>query len=246
MRTRLLGLALGLTMSGAALAAEPVEVSYDVFWGGFRAAEIHLSQTGSDAEMAVRATGLLDSLSAFALDAEAQQQRFQSHSRSKKFESMLSVDFHGQPPRILIDETRQTNPKAKPPEPREPVPDSLKVGTMDPLTALLTASRRSLIAKAGERFTMPVFDGRNRYDVSVTVAGPGIAEINGRRIKGTKATLAFKPLAGFREKSREMWDGATFTILLDPATGLPARIVSDSFTVATVISALPAARKVGG
>ncbi len=245
MRTTVLGLLGALAWIGASLAAEPVEVRYDVFWGGFRAAEIKLVQAGPDAEMAVRATGLLESLSAFALDAEAQQQRFQSHARSKKSETVLAVDFHGEPPRTLIDETRDLEPKKKQ-EPREPVPEAMKAGTMDPLTALTTASRRALAGKPGERFTVPVFDGRNRYDAVVTVTGPGSAEVNGRRVSGIKATILFQPLAGFRKKSREMWDDASFTILLDPATQLPARIVSDNFLVATVISALPAERKAGG
>jgi hypothetical protein len=246
MRTAVLGLIVALTLPWSALAVEPVEVRYDVFWGGFRAAEIKLIQAGDGAEMAVRATGLLDSLSAFALDAEAQQQRFQSHARSKKSETTLAVDFHGQPPRILIDETRDLVPKKKKPETREPVPEALKAGTMDPLTALISASRRALAGKPGERFTVPVFDGRNRYDAMVTVSGPSTTEVNGRRIAGTKATIQFQPLAGFRKKSRDMWADASFTILLDPETQLPARIVSDNFLVATVISALPAQRQAGG
>jgi hypothetical protein len=241
---RLRAMALALAIATPAWAADPVEVRYDMFWGGFRAAELRLVRTGTDAELAVRATGIADSLTTFALEAESQNDQFRSHSRSKAMESTLAVDFHGTP-HILIDDIRRIDPDED--EPRPMVPEAMKAGTMDPLTALVTASRHILAGHAGERFTVPVYDGRNRYDAQVTVTGPGSTTIGDRRITGTRATIAFKPLAGFRKKSQDLWDGATFTLLLDPATQLPARIVSDSFTIATVISAVPpSVQKTGG
>ncbi|MBC7907847.1 MAG: DUF3108 domain-containing protein [Rhodospirillaceae bacterium] len=239
---RFRAMVLALTIATPAWAADPVEVRYEMFWGGFRAAEARLVRAGSDAELAVRATGLADTLAAFALEAESQNGQFRSHSRSKSMESTLAVDFRGTP-RTIVDEIRRTDTKSKP---QPPVPEALKAGTMDPLTAMVTASRHVLTGRPGERFTVPVYDGRNRYDVMVAIVGPGSTTIGNRRITGTRATITFKPLAGFRKKSQEVWDGATFTLLLDPTTQLPARIVSDSFTIGTVISAVPAVRKVGG
>ncbi|MBC7953605.1 MAG: DUF3108 domain-containing protein [Rhodospirillaceae bacterium] len=247
---RLRAMLLALTIATPAWAPaycetiDPVEVRYEMFWGGFRAAEARLVRAGTEAELVMRATGMADTLAAFAMEAETQHNQFRSHSRSKSMESTLAVDFHGTP-RTLVDEIRRTNPDDNK-EPRPPVPEALKAGTMDPLTAMITASRRILSGHAGERFTMPVYDGRNRYDAVVTVGGPGSTTLGNRRITGTRATIAFKPLAGFRKKSQELWDGATFTLLLDPTTQLPARIVSDSFTIATVISAVPPVQKTGG
>jgi hypothetical protein len=218
-----------------ALAAEPVEVRYEVFWGGFRAAEARLASMGSEAELTARATGLADSLSAFALEAEAGQGQFQTHAQSKNMESRLAVDFHGQP-RTIRDEIRRTDPDDD--EPRQPVPEAMKAGTMDPLTAITSASRRVLAGTKGERFTLPIFDGRNRYDAAVTIAGPASQDVSGHRVVGVRAHVQIKPLAGFRPKTKEMWDGAGFTVLIDPATALPARITSDDFAVATVISAV--------
>lgn len=246
MRLRVIGLVLALATASAAPldAAETVEVRYDVFWGGFRAAEARLVSAGGDAQLAVRATGLVDSLSAFALEAEAHPERFRTHSRSKRMESLLAVDYHGTP-RTVIDEIRRAEPEDED-EPRPPVPEQLKAGTFDPLTALTTACRRALTARAGERFVLPVYDGRNRYDVVVAVSGTGSADVAGRRVVGPRATVEFHPVAGFRKKSQEMWTGATFTVLVDPATQLPARIASETFTVATVISAVPMTQKAGG
>ncbi|MBX9634790.1 MAG: DUF3108 domain-containing protein [Magnetospirillum sp.] len=243
-RTAGLMLVLCATTPALTLAADPVEVRYEVYWGGFRAAEARLISTGHDAELAVRATGMADSLTAFAMEADARQDQFHSHSRSKTLESTLAVDFRGTP-HVMIDEIRRTEPEDQA-DPRPPVPESLKTGTLDPLTAMITASRQILAGRPGERFTLAVYDGRNRYDAQIAIIGPGSATLGNRRITGTRATVQFKPLAGFRKSSHDLWDGATFSLLLDPATQLPARINSDSFTIATVISAIPAVQRVGG
>lgn len=243
MRLRALVL-LAIMAAPPALAADPVEVRYEMFWGGFRAAEARLVRAGAETELAVRATGMADKFASFAMEAASQDAQFRSHSRSKSMESTLAVDFHGTP-RTLIDEIRRTDP-GEDSEPRPPVPESMKTGTMDPLTAMITASRHAVLARAGERFTVPVYDGRNRYDAIVSVEGPGSTTLGSHRITGTRATIQFKPLAGFRKKSLERWDGATFTLILDPATQLPARITSETFTIATVISAIPPMQKTGG
>lgn len=248
MRALALGLAamvvqVGLAQIAPALATEPVEVRYDIFWGGFHAAQAQIIRAPDDSRLSVQATGVMENLSAFVLEAETRQRQFTSQSRSHRMESVLEVDFTG-PPRTVIDHVRRTDGEDS--EPRPPVPEALKAGTLDPLTALMEASERALTAAPGEIFIVPVFDGRNRYNVRIELTGPKSADVAGRRIDGIGATLEFKPLAGFRPRSREMWDGAKFSVLLDPATGLPARIVSESFTVGTVISAVPLERKAGG
>lgn len=243
MRVAAWGLAIVLAQFSPATAADPVEVRYEVFWGGFHAAQAQVIRAPGDSRLAVQATGLMESLSSFVLEAETRQQQFTSQSRSQRMESAVEVDFTG-PPRTIIDHIRRTDGEES--EPRPPVPEGLKAGTLDPLSALMQASERALAAAPGEAFAVPVFDGRNRYDVRIEVVGPKSATVTGRHIDGIGATLEFKPLAGFRPRSLEMWDGAKFNVLLDPDTGLPARIVSESFTVGTVISAVPLARKAGG
>lgn len=215
---------LVLLFLGLGPAAGAADIRYEVFWGGFRAAEARLAQQGGLLELTVRATGMVDSLTAFALEAEREQAQFRSYSRGSKWESLVAVDFTG-PPRTLLDHTRRTEPEK---EPRPPVPEAMKAGTIDPLTALATAGRRVLDGRAGETFTVAVFDGRNRYDVKVAVE------------EFARARIEIVPLAGFRKKSRETWDAAAFTVVIDPATGLPAKIVSETFAVGTVVRAVAA------
>lgn len=238
MRYAALALALTLAQSVPTLAADPaegpVEVRYDVFWGGFHAAEAQLIRTQGDSRLAVHATGMMENLSAFVLEAEARRSQFSSRASSRRMVSLLEVDFTGTP-RTVIDQIRLANgAEDDESDPRPPVPEEMKAGTLDPLNALTETSARALSAAPGSRFTVPVFDGRNRYDVTVEVTAPAAARIT------------FKPLAGFRPRSFEMWQDASFIVRLDPATGLPSRVASESFTVATVISAVPPVRRTGG
>lgn len=215
--------------------ASAEEIRYEVYWGGFRAAEVRLAHQDQTSELTVRATGLVDSVTAFALEAERQAGEFRAHSKGRKWESLLAVDFTGTP-RIVIDEVRRSEPEK---EPRPPVPDAMKAGTLDPLSALVQASQGVLDGRPGDRFTLAIYDGRNRYDAKVSIDGPHRVSLANRVLAGTRATLEIVPLAGFRKKSRELWDGAVFSFLVDPVTGLPTRIVSESFAVGTVVTAMP-------
>jgi hypothetical protein len=214
---------LMLLILGLGHPAAAAEMRYEVFWGGFRAAEARLThhEYGGLA-LWVRATGLVDSVSAFALEAEREQAQFRSHSQGRKWESLLEVDFTGTP-RTVIDRIHRSEPER---EPRPPVPEEMKAGTMDPLSALQRGSNRVLEGQPGDSFTLAIFDGRNRYDAKVMIEGRANARVQ------------FIPLAGFTPKSREKWDGAMFSVVIDPSTRLPIKIVSESFTVGTVVRAI--------
>lgn len=215
---------LVLLILGSSPAALAADMRYEVYWGGFRAAEARLALHGRLLELSVRTTGMVDSVAAFALEAKREQTQFRTFSKGRTWESLLAVDFTG-PPRVMIDKLRRSEPEK---EPRPPVPDAMRAGTVDPLTALLEAGHRILRSRPGQTFTLAVFDGRNRYDAKVVIAEPGRAQVE------------LVPLAGFRRKSWEMWDGATFSVVIDPASALPAKVVSETFTVGTVVTAVPA------
>lgn len=203
--------------------AAAAELRYDIHWGGFHAAQAELSHTGSAASLSVRSIGVTRSLTGFALEAERTDEVFRTEAGTRKWASRLAVDFSG-PPQVLVDELNRLDGKPER-EKRPPVPAPLIQGSLDPLTALTLGGRA---VAQGKDALLPVFDGRNRYDVRLEPVGPG------------KARATVIPRAGFRPKSLETWDNATFVVTVDPATALPVRIVSESFTIGTVISAIPA------
>lgn len=224
-----LGRWLVLGMLALPQAAPATEIRYDIHWGGFHAAQALLAREGGEAALSVRTIGLVQRMTDFALEAEREAALFSSRAGTSKWTSRLAVDFSGRP-QVLVDEVRRLDGKDEG-EPRPPVPEHLKPGTLDPLTALAEAGR--LIA-AGRAARLPIYDGRNRYDVRLDPTGPN------------RARVTILPLAGFRPKSLETWRDATFLVTIDPATQLPAKIVSESFAVGTVISAVPQAQRTGG
>ncbi len=236
--------------------AEAAEMRYEVYWGGFHSADVALTSDGErgayHARLGVTTTGAARLLSDMHFQAEAwghpagrgvlTPDRFSADTTSTRADTRLALQFdHGHAPaRITLDETHRLTPDDDPPPPRPPVPPELRVGTIDPLSALVELGRLATAAAAGigpASFVLAVYDGRQRYDANVWVTGLDRINIGGQNLTGIAVQILFRPLAGFRDSSRDMWENATFTALIDRSSGLPLHIVSRNFTVATVINA---------
>ncbi|WGF88147.1 DUF3108 domain-containing protein [Marinivivus vitaminiproducens] len=79
------------------------------------------------------------------------------------------------------------------------VPEAMRRGVMDPLTAI-QAARAAFLAGDTAPLTLPVFDGRRRYDVTVTVGGRTAVAIAGREVAARELRLAVAMHAGFNER----------------------------------------------
>lgn len=244
---------------GAALlpsAARATAVHYEVYWGGFHAAEVALASDhgpgGYHATLGIETAGLAERLSGLAVQAEASGRaggrdtltphRFSADTEAKDSDTSLAVQYGGAntPARIIENLTRRLTPDDDDQSPRPPVPPALRVGTLDPLTALVELGRRAADCEAGHgprRFVLPVYDGRQRYDAHVTVGAAKSVTVHDRRLAGIDVDVTLVPLAGFRADGRQLWSNASFDALIDPVTALPLRIVSKDFTIATVIDA---------
>lgn len=85
-------------------------------------------------------------------------------------------------------------------ERREQVNDAAKQGTQDPLTAVLSLVLQ-VAAKGGCDGTAPIFDGRRRFDVTLTDIGPG--ELGRSRINAYEGPVRLcdvqlEPIGGYR------------------------------------------------
>lgn len=85
-------------------------------------------------------------------------------------------------------------------ERREQVADTAKQGTQDPLTAVLSLVLQ-VAAKGGCDGVAPIFDGRRRFDVTLTDIGPG--ELGKSRINAYEGPVRLcdvqlEPIAGYR------------------------------------------------
>lgn len=248
-------LAVGFLAVGLAAAALPAGAAdaagyrYEIFWGGFHAADASLTRGEGDggyrANLSVHTAGTIGRWFPFLMEAvsdgtlnspEPRPRQFDVNSRSRSAVTEIQVAFEGGAARTVLDQVRRLRPADDESEPRPEVPAELRAGTLDPLAALVAFGSR--VAAGAPKFTLPVFDGRRRYDVVVEARGEKRTTMNRQAVSGLEAAIAITPLAGFKTRERERWEGSKFAILMDPSTQLPLRIQSENFGVATVISAI--------
>lgn len=85
---------------------------------------------------------------------------------------------------------------------REPVPDELQRGTLDPVTAMLAVMLGAAEGR-GCAGTMPVYDGRRRYDMVFAdlgmdrIAPSGYSAFSGA---ARRCQVTYKPIAGYSRK----------------------------------------------
>ena len=166
--------------------------------------------------------------------------RFEVDTRDDDGENRLAVEYSPDiVARVVLDLTTGNDGKNDDELPRPPVPPELCRQTLDPLSALAMLGRSVMAKAAGgqtDHLLLPIYDGRQRYDIRVDIKGPQTTTVHDRALSGLAVELTFLPLAGFREDSRESWDNARFNVLIDPNNGLPLHVESENTAVATVIN----------
>lgn len=208
-----------LTASPCAAAAsgdkKVAELGYQAYYGGLSAVEIKATVSVSKSAYEVSAVGNSIGFLDFLFS-------FQSHahgtgplgSADGPFEFSLKSTYRGRSRQI----TGQTKPgsdpvwSVQPPIPldeRDPVPVGLRIGSLDPLAALVaTATRDS--ARETCTGTVRVFNGKVRTDIHLAHLGSGI--LNPHRLSdfsgpAEKCEARYETLAGGYKKSWFAEDG---------------------------------------
>ena len=234
--------------------AQAETIHYDLFWGGLHLAEVSLSdqQRTVGYHLRLRSTthGMFADLSGLMISAESWGQRtdaasmapnrFEVDTRDDDGENRLAVEYSPDiVARVVLDLTTGNDGRNDDEPPRPPVPPELRRQTLDPLSAPAVLGR-SVIAKAAggqtDHLLLPIYDGRQRYDVRADIKGPQTTTVHDRALSGIAVELTFLPMAGFHEDSRVSWDNARFNVLINPDNGLPLHVVSENTAVATVIN----------
>ena len=82
------------------------------------------------------------------------------------------------------------------------VPAGLRVGVFDPISAFVYA--RHMITEFMETdFTVPLFDGRRRYDMEVVLGEATPLQFAGETVGSQIVTISFSPVFGFDEERGE-------------------------------------------
>ena len=257
---RLAGLLLAfaiLLLAGPAWAGEPIAIQMDGWWGGIKAAQFLLTvETGGaeqtpanwDGALTVNTAGLIKWLTGLVAEVRghgqfatlrARSELYVQHVHSNKSDRTVTVAFAGDP--AIGSRTKDietfTDPKkdARDAENVPDLPEEQRRDTIDPIAAILSLGRR---AAGGEtRFTLPIYDGRRRFDLAVSVVGPASHNIAGKQYATIDTVAIVHPVAGFKPFHAKWWNNAKFEISIDSKSGLPLKIASDSFMAGVVLTA---------
>jgi hypothetical protein len=128
---------------------------------------------------------------------------------------------------IAFDGARVRDLKVDEPPPesdRVPIEAAHKVGVIDPLSAfLIPGSSDDPMAREGCERTLPMFDGRRRYDLTLTFKRTdAIKNDSGKQSMVLVCAIKFTPMSGHRSSSpliKFLSEGRDIEVWLVPVTG---------------------------
>jgi len=155
--------------------------------------------------------------------------------------------LRGKPRNVTLDYDGRGNVRAEvtpPPDTddRDPVPDTLRRATFDPLSGVVGVLLAGLRGEGCQR-TVPIFDGRRRYDMHF--ADQGMQMVGASRYSvfagaARQCRISYTPVAGYNRKPNEsFWrrnsnpqDRAPVDVWIAPVTPggppLPVRLETES------------------
>ncbi|MCG5239258.1 DUF3108 domain-containing protein [Azospirillum doebereinerae] len=195
-----------LSVQPGTASAAPVSATYRVHVGGVAVLDVAatLEMTGVAYKMEVKAQtdGFLGRM--FPWQTVSRSEGAVRPDRLVPARHSQSSVFRGKPRSVTLEYDGQGNVAATvlpPPEEddREPVPDAQKRGAYDPLSgflAVLTAAAR------GEACTrsLPVYDGRRRYDMIFEDVGPRLVGASRYSVfagAARQCRVSYRPVAGY-------------------------------------------------
>jgi hypothetical protein len=105
------------------------------------------------------------------------------------------------------------------------VPEALRAGAVDPVTAFI-AARRQVLDSGQREVRVPIYDGRRRYDIISTVGKPRTATIKNQPREVVPVISRVEPVFGFEPDSEDRMREAKGTTLFSADERfLPVQII---------------------
>lgn len=237
-----------------ATSAQPGDLglSYAIYVGGVHVIDAS-AHIGPLAEMyrvglSLQTDGFLGRIASWKTDVRAhgrldgmgmpQPVRFTAHGAWRDEPRLTTLDYPGTGAPLL------SLADPAPEKDREPVPDELRQGTLDPVSAIVAVLDR--VGRGGTcDLTVPVYDGRQRYDLAFSDRGQDQVPASDLSVfsgPARRCAVTYKPLAGKWKESRpDRRDrdgegarraGREVTLWVAPATpggpAVPVRLEMDS------------------
>jgi hypothetical protein len=228
-----------LALTGRSAQAKVIDLKYRIFVGGLEAGEVKLQinhgESTYHAKSEIRSLGLVDVLIKF---------RSKSFSKGRVINNIVSPTLHEAhnmwrgDPRSVVMSYNDSGPDMVDVAPlpkdddRLPVKEEMKLATVDALSAALVTSLSAMSEANRCNKSVPIFDGRRRYNIHVK--GEAEQAVEGPVYSGDayRCKLKIERIAGH---SRSPWmpqrddeSGDVWFARLAPAwTPIPVRFEAD-------------------
>lgn len=225
------GLVMGVLVlwSAPARAAEAssariADLTYDIYLGGLHIFTFDVNMTLRPDRYRVTAAGGTRGMIGFLYqwDMKLSAEGLDDNGRIEPRRYAVETDWQRKPRTIDLRfaqggryELQQNPPPEPDPDIEGGLPESLPGGTVDPLSLAITASRA--LAESGRcDQTLPVFDGRRRFDLIVKHVDETMLAPNSYSIyqgAATRCSFSMERISGFRKswKSSRQWDAGSST-----------------------------------
>ena len=210
--------ALGVNLATPSLANElassaptRLTLGYEVYAGGLKGVEfeyrLEIDEAGYRTDFEGEIVGTYGWFIDFSLNSVVEGTLEQGAPLPRSY--LLRSRWNDNPPRaidMVWGENRlplaDVSPEPEEDERRE-VPEDMRVGAVDPLSAVLSLSQA--VAQSGSCVsTAEIFDGRRRFDLVVSDGGEAHIEANAYQIyqgPSQRCLIRFEPIAGFKEET---------------------------------------------
>jgi len=254
--TILAGSALALmtaTLGDHAHAEGKLDASYTISFARIRVGDIAATGVFGESEYAISARGRAGGIMKILVDGEAS---FATHGIIKDgypvpttFTSKIVSDAETSDVTMVLDDgsVKELAVAVPPKSDRVPVTQANRQGIVDPLTAMLFSA-----AAAGEglsrevcRHTLPIFDGRQRYDLKLAFKRMDkVTAEKGYAGPVVVCSVSYEPIAGHRAATplvKYLSEGREMEMALAPVAGTrllaPFRMLVESALANLVIEA---------
>lgn len=208
-----------------------LDASYTISFARFEVGDISATVVFGDSDYAISARGRAGGVMKALVDGEgsfaARGTVKEGHPLSTTFTSKIVSNSETSEVTMLLDEGRVKELTAIPPLNRDSVPvtETNRQGIVDPLTAMLfsAAGTGEGLSQAACRQTLPIFDGRQRYDLKLAFKRMDkVTAEKGYAGPVVVCSLRYEPIAGHNASTtlvKYLSEGREMEIALAPVAG---------------------------
>lgn len=233
--------AIGLLGIGLPASAETLGARYEIYTGGFKALSIEaravVSDHTYDVEAGLKTLGVIDWILRFTQKLEV---RGRIGAATTPLLYLTDGTFFGNRRSTRLDYREDGRIEAvlhpAQDDDRPPVPDDMKLGSIDPISAFIALNRAAAETGRPCNGKVPVFDGRRRFNLVLEEDGLGVVEPSHHTVfsgAAVRCKVQMERLAGFQPNPQFNTKAPRISILYvarfgDGALWLPVRLESDS------------------